>query len=43
LYAGIRSADKSLKLYPGLYHEIFNEPERDRVLADLLDWLGSHI
>jgi alpha-beta hydrolase superfamily lysophospholipase len=25
--------------YPGLRHEIFNEPERARVLADLCQWL----
>lgn len=25
--------------YPGLYHEIFNEPEREQVFADILDWL----
>lgn len=24
---------------PGLFHELFNEPERDQVLADLVDWL----
>lgn len=26
--------------YPGLAHEIFNEPEQDRVLADLDAWLS---
>jgi len=30
------SADKTLTIYPGLYHEIFNEPERETVLADVL-------
>jgi alpha-beta hydrolase superfamily lysophospholipase len=34
----IGSADKTLKIYPGLYHEIFNEPERDQVFADVLNW-----
>jgi alpha-beta hydrolase superfamily lysophospholipase len=35
------SEDKTLKLYPGLYHEIFNEaePERSQVVGDLVDWL----
>jgi alpha-beta hydrolase superfamily lysophospholipase len=28
-------------LLPGLYHEIFNEPEREHVLAHLLQWLAS--
>jgi alpha-beta hydrolase superfamily lysophospholipase len=35
------SLDKTVKRYPGLYHEIFNEPERDAVLDDLLSWLAD--
>jgi len=31
----------SAHYYDGLYHEIFNEPEHDRVLADLVAWLGA--
>jgi len=27
------------QVFPGLYHEIFNEPEREQVLAHLLGWL----
>ena len=30
---------KGLRTYPGLLHEIFNEPERERVFDDLLAWL----
>lgn len=26
--------------WPGLYHEIFNEPEREQVIAKLTDWIG---
>ena len=37
------SADKSIKIYPGLYHEIFNEPERDQVLEDMSTWLEAHL
>ncbi len=29
------------KTYPELYHEIFNEPEKDQVLSDLIAWLGE--
>ena len=36
------SADKTLRLYTGLYHEVFSEPERDQVVADLLAWLEGH-
>ncbi|MEM0953208.1 MAG: lysophospholipase [Pseudomonadota bacterium] len=37
------SKDKTLKLYPGLYHEIFNEPERASVFADLAAWLNTRL
>ena len=39
------SKDKTLKLYEGYYHEIFNEPpaDRERVFADLLGWIGARI
>ena len=30
-----------LEIYPGLRHEIFNEPEREAVLDDLIDWIES--
>lgn len=36
------SLDKTLRLYDGLYHEVFNEPERGQVLADLSHWLDWH-
>lgn len=41
-YEQVSSEDKTLKLYDGLMHEIFNEPERDFVFADMLAWLESH-
>ena len=41
LYEQVSSEDKTLKLYDGLMHEIFNEPERDQVFADLLAWLET--
>jgi alpha-beta hydrolase superfamily lysophospholipase len=43
LYENIRSTDKTLKIYPGLYHEIFNEPERAQVLADVLTWCEARL
>ncbi|MGF2945558.1 alpha/beta hydrolase [Mycobacterium sp. Lab-001] len=33
------SADVELTVYPGLYHEVFNEPERDEVLGDVVSWI----
>lgn len=43
LYEQAASADKTLKLYEGLYHETFNEPEQDQVLQDVRDWLAARI
>ena len=37
------STDKTLKMYDGLYHEIFNEPEQELVLGDMADWLKAHL
>jgi len=43
LYDKSSSTDKTLKMYDGLYHEVFNEPEREQVLADVEEWLESHL
>jgi len=39
VHARVGSPDRTLRMYPGLYHEIFNEPERDLVLGDLVEWV----
>ena len=39
VYDGALSQDKRLELYDGLYHEILNEPEQDRVMDDLVGWV----
>lgn len=39
----VASTDVTLKIYPGLFHEIFNEPEQDEVLTDLSGWLRQRI
>jgi len=31
---------RTIQIYEGLYHEIYNEPEKDRVIRDLESWLG---
>ncbi len=43
LHAEAASSDKTLKLYEGLYHELFNEPERSQVWTDLDQWLQTHL
>jgi alpha-beta hydrolase superfamily lysophospholipase len=35
----VGSADVHLKVYPELYHEVFNEPERAVVLDDVVSWI----
>jgi alpha-beta hydrolase superfamily lysophospholipase len=39
----ISSSEKQLKIYPELFHEIFNEPEKDLVLNDMTDWLDQQL
>ncbi|MCC6387703.1 MAG: lysophospholipase [Dehalococcoidia bacterium] len=41
LHERAASTDKTLKLYPGLYHEVLNEPERDQVVGDVVAWLNA--
>jgi len=43
LFEHAGSDDKSMKIYDGLYHEVFNEPERDQVLADVAAWLDARL
>jgi alpha-beta hydrolase superfamily lysophospholipase len=43
LYDLIGSKDKTIKIYNGLYHEIFNEPEHEQVLNDVTTWIDSHL
>jgi alpha-beta hydrolase superfamily lysophospholipase len=43
LYDAVSSADKTIKIYDGFYHEVFNEPEHDRVLGDVKAWLETHL
>ncbi len=42
LHERASSPDTTLVVWPGLRHEIFNEPERDEVIAHLLSWLDLH-
>lgn len=43
LYEQARSTDKTLKLYDGLYHDLFHEPEWPQVTADLVAWLDQRV
>lgn len=43
IYEKAESADKTLKLYEGLYHEVFNEPEQETVIGDMIGWLDARV
>jgi alpha-beta hydrolase superfamily lysophospholipase len=39
----VGAKDVTLKVYPELYHEVFNEPERAVVLDDVASWIESRL
>lgn len=39
-FANAASKDRQMKIYGGLFHEIFNEYCRDEVIADVVGWIG---
>jgi alpha-beta hydrolase superfamily lysophospholipase len=43
LYDAVSSADKEIKIYDGFYHEVFNEPDHEKVLRDVEIWLEAHL
>jgi acylglycerol lipase len=43
LYDAVSSPDKKIRIYDGFYHEVFNEPEHDKVLRDVEIWLEAHL
>jgi acylglycerol lipase len=42
LAAALGSPDRTVRWYDELWHEIYNEPERDAPLTDLRAWLADH-
>jgi acylglycerol lipase len=42
LYDKAGSEDKTIQIYEGLYHEVFNEPEHANVLKDVENWIRAH-
>jgi alpha-beta hydrolase superfamily lysophospholipase len=37
------SADKTLKLYDGYYHDLLNDVGKEVVIADILEWIDRHL
>ena len=42
-FSEIKSIDKTLFIYSGLYHEILNEPSKDKILGHITEWLNERI
>src|SRR5581483_3342079 len=44
IFGKLGASDKTLKIYPGQFHEIFNElaEDRSKTLDDVSGWLRSH-
>ena len=40
VYQALDAQRRTIKYYEGLFHEVFNEPERAQVIGDLLHWLA---
>lgn len=38
-YATAGSSDKTLRIWQGMFHEIHNEPEKERVLEEMIKWI----
>jgi alpha-beta hydrolase superfamily lysophospholipase len=42
-FAAKLKGDFTYKTWPGFYHELHNEPEKEEVFKVMLDWLAAHI
>jgi alpha-beta hydrolase superfamily lysophospholipase len=42
VFEAIGSPQKAFRLYPGLYHELMNEPERAEVMTEIRNWLRAN-
>lgn len=43
LFERAGSSDKELVIYPGYYHELFNEPEKEEVFERVTQWLDRRV
>ena len=43
LYNGISSTDKTIKLYKDYFHEILNEPKKEQVMNDIIQWINERL
>jgi lysophospholipase len=38
----MKAPDKKKIIYPGLYHEVMNEPEKEEVISEIKQWISAH-
>lgn len=43
LAAKAKSSDKTFRVFPGGYHELINDSDREEVMQVLVDWVGERI
>ncbi|MEK7266943.1 MAG: lysophospholipase [Pseudomonadota bacterium] len=43
LHERATSRDKTLRIFDGFYHEIFNEPGKEEIIALMTRWLDAHV
>jgi len=41
MFEKIKTEDKTLKIFPGVYHELMMEPEREEILNICIDWISQ--
>ena len=41
--ADLSATDKHITVYPGMYHELFNEPEKEDIIRTCLDWMATRL
>jgi acylglycerol lipase len=42
-YDNAGSKDKTLKLYDGAYHDVLNDLGKEKAMADIVQWISSHL
>jgi alpha-beta hydrolase superfamily lysophospholipase len=42
-YNTVGSNDKTLKLYEGHFHDLLNDLDKEKVIADIVKWLAAHL
>ncbi|MEE4194512.1 MAG: alpha/beta hydrolase [Anaerolineae bacterium] len=43
IYAGVSSDDKKIIIVNGMYHELVNEPEKEDIMNEMLEWMEARL